>query len=549
MSILSSIKSAAKKAVSVVKKVGSAIGSALTSGGKSNLANASSALPAANQSLVPKTSNQTLAPNFTTPQGIGQRQSDGSVILLDKKGQPTGSVISPGGVGSTPLPSNPASPYYAPDTLGGNRGGGASPYSSTLPTGSPSLLSASFDISPRMAADSLTSGASLPSVGVGDGGAATSPTNALPGTPGYANPGPANLAGTASALTGMYALNPATGLLEPVTEETLAKERETTAKDIARRIPQKENILQDEEVQRQQAEVDQRKQEVAGYTASLNAIVAKQNADLLHLQDVGSKEGVTEAVYGGQQAEINREAAIKALPIQAQIAAAQGNLQLAQEHLTDLVKIKTEAVDNAYTYKKAQFDWATQYATGEDKLKLERLNKANDRAYASQKDNIDFAQSLANKAFETGQSGIAIQLMSLIKNPGSPTFIDDLARLAKGIVPKQTTEQVQASQYKAAQKFVQDNPNATPQQLEQGIRANTRGLSEADIKSLIGGTTKLSRANVASLYGIADNNSTPGIFNVSKTNASKLDDIMASIKKYQDVGYTDDEILKLVTTK
>lgn len=410
MSILSSIKSAASKVASTVKSAAStALG--VLRGGTLQTATALN-------SLKTKTTPKPLQIYEGTPNdAVGKNNSDviigGKTYYNAQGGNNTDyNSLTTGGVKSPPA------------TLS------ASPFSSPAPTGSPTIESASFDISPRIAADSLSAG-SGPSLGLDSAGSA--PANALPSTPGYSNPGPTNLAGTASALTGAYALNPATGLLEPVTEDTLAADRKKTAEDIARRIPQKENILGSEEVKAQQAEVDRRKQEVANYTASLNAVVAKQNADLLHLQEVGGKEGVTEAVYGGQQAEINREAAIKALPIQAQIAAAQGNLSLAQDHLTDLVKIKTEAVDTAYTYKKAQFDWAAQYATGEDKIKLERLTKANDRAYAAQKDNIDFAQSLATKAFENGQSNIAISLMNLIKNPGSPTFMNDLARYAKDI--------------------------------------------------------------------------------------------------------------------
>lgn len=73
--------------------------------------------PAPKQSVAPVASvapRQTLAPNISTPQGIGQTQSNGSVTLLNKQGVATGSVINNKGVGSTPMPSQPSSPYYAP---------------------------------------------------------------------------------------------------------------------------------------------------------------------------------------------------------------------------------------------------------------------------------------------------------------------------------------------------------------------------------------------------------------------------------------------------
>lgn len=64
-------------------------------------------------SVVP---NQTLIPNISTPQGIGQTQPNGSITLLNKQGVATGSVIDQKGVGSTPMPSQPTSPYYTPPT-------------------------------------------------------------------------------------------------------------------------------------------------------------------------------------------------------------------------------------------------------------------------------------------------------------------------------------------------------------------------------------------------------------------------------------------------
>lgn len=69
------------------------------------------AIKALNQSVAPK---QTLAPNISTPQGIGQTQKNGSITLLNKQGVATGSVINSQGIGSTPAPSQSSSPYYSP---------------------------------------------------------------------------------------------------------------------------------------------------------------------------------------------------------------------------------------------------------------------------------------------------------------------------------------------------------------------------------------------------------------------------------------------------
>jgi len=100
------------------------------------------------------------------------------------------------------------------------------------------------------------------------------------------------------------------------------------------------------------------------------------------------------------------------------------------------------------------------------------------------------------------------------------------------------------NEYALAQKFVTDNPNATPEEIEQGIRANTKGLSESDIKSLLPST--LNRANIAKLYGITDDDTKTAWFGLGKTNKEKIDEVMDSIAQYKAVGTSDADIIKLI---
>ncbi len=67
------------------------------------------------------------------------------------------------------------------------------------------------------------------------------------------------------------------------------------------------------------------KQQIVGdLTGQLNGIVARGQAN--QLAQVGQGRGIPEAIIGGIQAQIGRETAIAALPVQAQLSAAQGNL-------------------------------------------------------------------------------------------------------------------------------------------------------------------------------------------------------------------------------
>ena len=88
-----------------------------------------------------------------------------------------------------------------------------------------------------------------------------------------------------------------------------------------------------------------------------------------------------------------------------------------------------------------------------------------------------------------------------------------------------------------------------------GISKVLEGITEPAQKKAIqdvyGGKegTRLNRQNVAQLFGMLDDEAKTGFlgfFGRGKTNKEKLDELMASIKKYQDVGYSDEDILKLM---
>lgn len=175
---------------------------------------------------------------------------------------------------------------------------------------------------------------------------------------------------------------------------------------VTRALPKRERVSEDPLVQAQREKVEKARQELANYTGQLNAITAKQQADLLTLRGVGSREGVTEIVYGGQAAAINREAAIQALPIQAQIATAQGNVQLAQDYLKLLIDEKKEEIDNNYEYNKAVYTTIKDYADTNQKRILDRISKEEDRAFELQKSNLSaLARAYENVAGDANAIG------------------------------------------------------------------------------------------------------------------------------------------------
>ena len=119
---------------------------------------------------------------------------------------------------------------------------------------------------------------------------------------------------------------------------------------------------------------NQARKDVNNYSSQLNTIVANRDASLLQVE--GQGRGITETIIGGQQAQINKEAAIAALPVQAQLSAAQGNLELAQSHINTWGKILMDDANAAYTQKKDLLTSARDFATGIEMKRIGDLDAA-----------------------------------------------------------------------------------------------------------------------------------------------------------------------------
>jgi len=265
-------------------------------------------------------------------------------------------------------------------------------------------------------------------------GLTTGPSITLPSAPSYSDPGRINNGGLVNPLSEESQFDAQSNLF--IKNQQKQDPEAQRGLDIQKMLldinPKKENINDNKQIRTQNAEVMKQKQVVSDYTSQLNSVVAKQNADLLNLRGIGSQEGVTETVYGGQSAAINREAAIKALPIQAQLAGAQGNLQLAQEYLTQLTTIKQEEINNTFQYKMQVFDSIKGFVTSSEKTRLDKLEKDENRRYQEKRDNVNAQDQWTKVAISNGQSSLVSGIANL--NPASPTFTQDIARYQSQIV-------------------------------------------------------------------------------------------------------------------
>src|SRR3990167_6234103 len=153
-------------------------------------------------------------------------------------------------------------------------------------------------------------------------------------------------------------------------------------------------------------------------------------------------------VIAGEQAQQNREYAIKALPLQAQalgaqaeVAAAQGNaalsqsiLQQAQDHLDKVFQIHQTDNTNQYNRKKDLLDSIYSSLTAQEKVRADALQKENDRKFTLKRDAINQQNDLAKTAIANGDGALAGRIAGL--SADSPTFQEDLTKLTGQIRPK-----------------------------------------------------------------------------------------------------------------
>lgn len=242
---------------------------------------------------------------------------------------------------------------------------------------------------------------------------------------------PSNLGTAAITMAGGLASGGATTGTTPPAGPTPAdslKELISSMKE----APNAEKIYQKTE---REVGLEQKQAAVNNFQNQINAITTKAQADKLSLE--GQGRGVTDVIIGGQQAKIDREAAIQALPISAQLAAAQGDLASARDHMDTLFKIRLQDAQAKVDYKNKVAELVYGFATEQQKIALDDKRTAEDRAFAIQRDNISYARDLAATALENGQASLAASLMRL--DSSSASYAKDIANLAGGIQAKSSS--------------------------------------------------------------------------------------------------------------
>lgn len=212
-----------------------------------------------------------------------------------------------------------------------------------------------------------------------------------------------------------------------------------------------------------------KQQLVSDLSGKLDAITAAAEANKLRV--IGQGRGIPEAIIGGQQAQIAREAAIEALPVAAQLNAAQGNLQMAEQNLNTLFKIYSDDATNKYNQKQKVNEAFYSILTGVQKTALDKIEKAETRAYNEQLQDQQDAKEYAKIAFSNNQATLGSQIMAL--NPKSPTYRTDVAELSSKIYD---------SKYELERQRIRDSLNSAGNVINGSI-INPKVLSTTQFKN------------------------------------------------------------------
>jgi len=164
---------------------------------------------------------------------------------------------------------------------------------------------------------------------------------------------------------------------------------------------------------RQKAEttygVTEKQQKVSDLTAQLNAINAEAQASALKL--VGQGRGIPQEVLQRQSTQIERERAIRALPIAAQLSAEQGNLNtaitLANRAVEEETNYKTQLAD----FRTKQLDAIYQIANEEEKKQIEQEQMRIAEQTAKDKTLNDFKKQMVDEVIKKGRTDLISEII------------------------------------------------------------------------------------------------------------------------------------------
>lgn len=404
-----------------------------------------------------------VAPGTSLTAGQKTRQARDQAVVPNRPGQnpirmgptvitvPRGFSPSKGGL----VKDKPPAGTPAPTNIYNSRSGGSSSAGNSV-----------VNFAPVSAPSTLTSSVLSGTSGGSSGGSINLPSS-----------GGSLAGGAIGALAGIKAAQKTaqeqSDKYDPMTGELLSDKKDKSEDFFKQYLDQLEkNQEPDSEALYAKAEresgIREAQQNVNNYQAQLNSITAQAEADQLAV--TGQGRGIPEPIILGQQSQIAKEAAIRALPIAAQLSAAQGNLELAQQHLDTRFKLMSQDAQNKYEHKNKVLESVYSFSTAQEKKRLDQLAAENKQQYSEHQDFLDAQDSALKSAY---QQNAPNAIKNAIANATTTQEVYAAAGQYLGTIPKATGgvgggagSGASEAPLTASQKTAQDQVNTVLKSLE-----------------------------------------------------------------------------------
>jgi len=250
--------------------------------------------------------------------------------------------------------------------------------------------------------------------------------------------------GTGQTNAGITSVNAYTGVGDKVNayisdyEKTLAerraaaeKERDTTLEYIQKELG---DAAEDTRIDRQdieeQAGLKQAEQEANQIKSEILGIKAEFEAKRQSL--IGQGRGIPEVIIGGQQEALDRQEAIKSMPLLARYQIATDNVTAAKETVANYIADEQAYLNRVYQTKVSVLNKAYDLAVGKEKDAVNDFKDAFTMQIKNQQDANDLKLKLINGYLDAGQTP-PNSLLSY--DTSSTTAQNDLMGYAGGIKP------------------------------------------------------------------------------------------------------------------
>jgi len=153
----------------------------------------------------------------------------------------------------------------------------------------------------------------------------------------------------------------------------------------------------------------------------ISAINADTESKKLSL--IGQGRGIPEAIIGGQQAKLDREAAIKTMPLTAQYKAAVGLVDAAKEIVNNFVADERAYQSSLQQWQNNVYQATYQYASAQQKKEIDAQNALTNRQYEVEDQFLEEKRKIMNEAIDQGKG----YLLTRMTNAKSYAELDSVA--------------------------------------------------------------------------------------------------------------------------